>query len=115
MAVKRLLAKRKTGVSNPVPEACSLAIETKMPDALVDDLPRVVEMVSEKIERGELDAANSSELVRLFSIVSEKCIAQCELALSEAREAEACLAASSAYELTLDKSLESAVERASAE
>lgn len=111
MVTKRLFVKRKTGVSNPVPEACSLGIDTKMPDALVDDLPRIVKMVSEKIERGELDAANSSELVRLFSIVSAKCIAQCDLALSEAREAEACLAASSEYERALDMSLESAVER----
>lgn len=111
MAAERLIRKRKTRVSNPVPEACSLKIELDEPSALSDDLHRIAKTISEKTEKGELDAANGSAVATLYKLVAAKCLAQCELMKAEAEEIDSVRIASSEYQRVLDEAIESAVSR----
>lgn len=106
---KDLFVKRKTRVTAPLPEACSLGVEMSMPEALTEDLPRVACLVAEKAKSGELDAANAGEVVRAFKIVAAKGRRQCELEFLEACEKDSVRRASSEYERVLDEALEAAV------
>ena len=107
--VKDLFVKRKTCVTAPLPEACSLDVEMSMPEALAEDLPRVARLVAEKAKSGELDAANAAEIVGAFKIIAAKCRRQCELGLLEACEKDSVRRAASEYERVLDEALEAAV------